>query len=55
MTRVIYLNGTSSARKTTIAKAQYGIVHENATYDLEVDTSVLSPTECTKEILSLLI
>jgi chloramphenicol 3-O phosphotransferase len=32
------------------AKAQYGVIHRYAAYDLEVDTSVLDPQECARQI-----
>lgn len=32
------------------AKAQYGIVHAHEIYDIEVDTSILSPVKCALQI-----
>lgn len=37
-------------RQVGLARWQYNIVHSHGPYDLEVDTSVMSPTECTQAI-----
>jgi chloramphenicol 3-O phosphotransferase len=49
--RVIYLNGTSSAGKSSIARGQYDQVHRHGVYDVEVDTSILTPQACAERIL----
>ena len=36
------------------AKAQFIATHKNCTYDLEVDTSILSAEECAKQIFELI-
>jgi len=33
------------------ARGQYGLVHSHGVYDVEVDTSVLTPEECAERIL----
>lgn len=38
-------------RRIGLAKAQFGLVHEEKEYDLEVDTSVMSPNQCAQAIL----
>ena len=37
-------------RTLGLVKAHYDLVHSHGTYDLEVDTSILSPMECAKLI-----
>ena len=37
-----------------MARLQYEAVHAQALYDLEVDTSILSPTECADRIAKML-
>ncbi|MDA3832185.1 MAG: AAA family ATPase [Spirochaetales bacterium] len=41
-------------RRTGLAKAQFEVVHKNKVYDLEVDTSHLSPEQCAETILKYL-
>jgi chloramphenicol 3-O phosphotransferase len=33
------------------ARGQYGLIHSHGVYDVEVDTSVLTPEECAERIL----
>jgi chloramphenicol 3-O phosphotransferase len=37
------------------ARAQFPLVHARALYDLEVDTSVLSPLQCAEQIKDMLV
>ena len=37
-------------RQKGLAEYQFGKVHVHAVYDLEVDTSILSPSECAEKI-----
>ena len=37
-------------RTQGLVKAQYDIVHSHGVYDLEIDTSILTPTECANQI-----
>ena len=39
------------ARRQGFARQQVGGIHQGKTYDLELDTSVLSPEECVAEVL----
>lgn len=34
------------------ARAQYGLVHAHGIYDVEVDTSLLNPEECARQIIA---
>ena len=38
-------------RKIGLAKTQFEVVHLGKDYDLEFDTSVMSPEQCAKKIL----
>jgi chloramphenicol 3-O-phosphotransferase len=40
-------------RDIRLARWQYDRVHRNASYDLEIDTSVSSPLQCAKLILEM--
>jgi chloramphenicol 3-O phosphotransferase len=61
--RIIFLNGTSSSGKSSIARGdrppglaarQYGLVHRHGVYDLECDTGADSPRACAERIRDLL-
>ena len=42
---------TRDARRQGFARQQIGSIHKGKTYDLELDTSVLSPEECVARVL----
>jgi Chloramphenicol phosphotransferase-like protein len=46
---------TSENRRNGLARSQFNIVHESKPYDLEVDTSVLSPEACANVIVDWLV
>jgi chloramphenicol 3-O phosphotransferase len=41
---------TRQNRRNGLARSQFNVIHESKPYDLEVDTSVLSPEACAKVI-----
>jgi chloramphenicol 3-O phosphotransferase len=46
---------TRGNRRNGLAHSQFNVVHESKPYDLEVDTSVLSPEACASVIVERLI
>lgn len=42
---------TRQDRRNGLARSQFDVIHESKTYDLELDTSVLSPDDCARFIV----